>query len=133
MIRQAFLHDINETLAKSGYFSEHDFAITSKGTSADVSLTIKYRYDPQYAINASIADVIQPDQRDFEVQGNATPGDMSVTEYFLTHGKAKFLIYVGTWLKRLRSELEAIPANRQIEEQRRQIDAIVAQFDNLRN
>lgn len=131
MVRQAFLKDLNDVFAKSQYFSEHDFDVTSAERNDGYTIAIKYRHSQEFLISAKIADIIQPDQKDFEIQGNATPGDIAVTEFFVVYGKAKFLAYVGQWLKRLRTELEAIPANRQLEEQRRQIDAILSQLSGL--
>jgi hypothetical protein len=133
VIRQAFLRDINQALGKSGYFRDHDFDIRSTDRSSDTALTVQYRYDTNYVINVAISKRISSQEDDFAVTGTASPGDMSQTEQFTVYGRDDFLGYVSAWANRLKNELDAIPVNRQLDEQRHEIDAIYEQFGDMRS
>jgi hypothetical protein len=133
MVRQAFLKELNDALNKSEHFEEHDFRIAWKAASIGYDLQITYRYDESFGIVAHVGEEVEDGQREIGIYGTAKPGDIGTSETFKVYGRAKFFAYVKQWLGRLRSELQAIPINRVVEEQRKQIEELIGNFAKLPN
>jgi hypothetical protein len=133
MVRQAFLKEISDTLSKSEYFEEQDFKLVWKEANRGYDLQISYRYDDAYGLSGHVGEEIEDGAREIGIQGTARPGDIGLSENFKVYGRAKFLAYVTQWAGRLRSELQAIPVNRAIEDQRKQIEELLGKFAKLPN
>jgi hypothetical protein len=133
MVRQAFLKELNDALSKSEHFEEHDFKVDWKAANVGYDLTIVYRYDEAYGINAHVGEDIEEGKREIGIWGTASPGDIGTSESFTIYGRTKFFAYVKQWLGRLRTELQAVPVNRIVEEQRKQIEELIGTFAKLPN
>ena len=133
MVRQAFLKDLNDAINKSQHFEEHDFQISWKPADIGYDLLLAYRYDDNYYLSAHVDGAIENEQRDVAIFGIAQPGDIGVTENFRVYGRTRFVAYIRQWLMRLRAELEALPINRLVEEQRQRIEDLIGQLDDLPN
>lgn len=133
MVRQAFLKELNDALNKSERFEDHDFKVDSKAANIGYDFKIVYRYDEAYGITAHVGEEVDEGQREIAIYGNASPGDIGTSESFRIYGRSKFFAYVKQWLGRLRAELMAVPVNRAVEEQRKQIEELIGRFARLPN
>ena len=124
MVRAAFVQDLVRRIASQG-FDEHDFTFDSSEDEYGHALVITYRYEPEYRLTAHFTP-----PRDV-VTGGMAPGRVTSSEPFEVKNASEFGYLVGEWAKRVGEELRAAPFARELQEQRRRIDELLAEFDDL--
>jgi hypothetical protein len=119
MFREKFKQEIEETLAKSTFFSVFDFNIIQDKEKSSI-ITIYYKYDSEYflefEIPTSTTEVEQQYSRKsyYYYKAKISPWDAAKVEKVAFESKDKFLSGILTWLKYLEEDLLSIPLNRKI-------------------
>lgn len=136
MLRAALVRDVLAVLSRKSYFETNDFLLSESTpkNSTKVQINLRYRHDDAYYFNADIPS--QKSKKDefgtaYLIEGSVCPGEMAYAEKIGVYDKDGLLSAIHDWTVRLHDELSAIPANRQIEEQKRQLEEMLKNFEQL--
>ncbi len=132
MIRTHYLTQINDMIRNEKRFKEADFTVSFKPERSTYLLEITYCYEPQYKFVAAMALDEEP-VTEIYMTIIASPGSVFKKERYDQIHSSKLSDHIKAWLSRLSNELASIPVQRQIEEQRQEIQQILTQLDDLPN
>jgi len=105
-----------------GRFKETDFSVYLRNEETEHVLEVTYRYEPRYSLIARMTlseDAIQGEVYFFLT---VSPGDMFMKEAAKYVKPKELEDYIKAWLQRLDDELSSVPIQRQLEEQRQEIE-----------
>jgi hypothetical protein len=133
MLREQFVAEVRTALERNGYFAD-DFDLHQKRQGEYVVLKLRYRFHAGFELTAQIRIVapgplsMEVDEKVGTVNIEASPGDYLQREETTVHDKDELLDYLHEWVARIAAELEAIPVNRRLDEQRKLIEELASQF-----
>src|SRR5215217_3943501 len=124
MLRKHYLTEVNGLIAQQKRFKPSDFGVVVGDDRGRYKLQITYLYDPNYQFTALIKLAADGVQGNADVEIVASPGNIFNKERFETTVRS-LSDQIQNWLSRLASELSSVPVQRQVEEQRQQIQDIL--------
>lgn len=134
-IRTVLINEINQMILATNYFEANEFIINSTRNNDKYVLQIQYQFDSAYKFIAWIPNQKSKDKDsyspDYQISATVSPGEIGETEHFYYVGRSKLFDGIKEWLIRVRDELIAVPAHRQVVEQKEQLEDILTQFPNL--
>jgi polyhydroxyalkanoate synthesis regulator phasin len=135
MLKAAFRKQIDDTLVSQG-FQPADFSATEgrEGNEGPVSFEIRYRYHEAYHFKFGVPAVrTTRGEREAEYffDVSLSPGEISQDEHKTVVGSAALIHAISIWLSHISMELASLPTNRAVDEQRRQIEAIIEELGEV--
>lgn len=140
--REEFLLSVRDALKQSSYYPE-DFELEQTADDEFKTLTITYRYHPAFRLQArirtkpGIRERTIPILQQLEVESIGTihvfssPGKILTREHEIIHESDELIQQVASWVQRIDTELSAIPLNRKLSEQQRELDELTEQFAGI--
>jgi len=130
MLRKHYLTELNGLITKQKRFKDTDFGVLVGDDRGRYKLQITYLYEPDYQFTALIKLAADGVQGNADVEIVANPGNIFNKERFET--TVRYLNdQIEHWLSRLANELSSVPIQRQVEEQRQQIQDILNQLGDF--
>jgi hypothetical protein len=140
MLRFQTLTEIQSEIAASNYFRIADFSFKQDEGSLGTVLRITYQYNPAHHLvvtvprtkseQDSVNAFIQA-PRLFTIEGEVSPGELSVSEPVTFQGMGQLKQGISAWLKRVLTEIQTAPEMRRIAEQERQLAEFLLQMQAL--
>ncbi len=135
LMRASFPPMINKVIAETSYFKAEDFSLAVETEEDTDVLTIVYLPNSTIKLIARIPRKRIRGAPDFgrAIDILVSPGDLVEIELlsYNSNSTIDLLNTIRAWLSRVQEDLLAIPANRQLEEQRKQLETFISQFENL--
>ncbi|RYX87031.1 hypothetical protein EON73_02270 [bacterium] len=137
MIRDKFYKEIAANIDSHSRFDNSDFKITTTPGSTSTVLTITYTIEPTYKIvfhipNSTTLDKDSYSNPYYKFSGSVCPGPLSFQETFSFTGQEKVFEKITTWLNCIWEELTSNPIVKQIEKQRKDIEEIIENFNDIK-
>jgi hypothetical protein len=130
MIRPAVLRAIADELSHIQGTAPEDFSVeqgSKQGGGA--SMLVTYRYHPSFRFSVTIpgsASATGYTGSEYKIEGTVSPGELIQSEKVSYSNQSSMLSGLRRWAERVTEELRAMPVARQIAEQQKQIDEILA-------
>lgn len=135
MIRPAVKNKINNLLG-NGYFSSHDFTITSDTDNRGDILTINYLYG-EYSFSAKLPSSTTSRKDDYGtseyyiIKVEMTPGFIATSETIKFDNFNEFYSGIKQWIERVRDDLSSIPFQRELDKQNKEIENLKEKISDI--
>lgn len=141
MIRNDLIKEIHQTVETGGFFKANDFLVEHEAQKdGSNTLVVRYKFEDIFFFKATIPTrrtQIEPEDRYQSakqvhvIEARMSPGDLAHVEILTLHDRAGLLSGIGVWVRNLRNELQALPLNRAVAQQERQIAEMARNFERL--